>query len=213
MSLCDFVTYKDRCYQILLCYFSFSGLLPFIEGRCPGSKAPIFNQSNFFVSAPKVNINGSSFTISCWIKQTKWSDMGVIYGDWYYPLGYLLLSAANQSIVFYRQSTVNNDWWSLQTTNLSLIDWTHVVVTWHHVTRNVAIYANGKEVGKSRYSPNETFYEPTGKRFMIGNDGRAGDHQFHGSVMDLYVFDEALLLDEINVIRGVGLIAFPSDKY
>ena len=87
------------------------------------------------------------------------------------------------------------------------------MVTWHHVTRNVAIYANGKEVGRRMYSPKETFYGPTGKPFMIGNDGLTLDHQFYGSVMDLYVFHEALLLDEINVIRGVRFMAFPSDKY
>ena len=194
---------QGQVLKIFPCYFSFSGLPPFIEGRCPGSKAPIFNQSNFFASVPKVNFSGSSFTISCWIKQTKWSDMGVIYGDWHYPRGQFLLSAANQSIVFYRHSTVNNDWWSLQSTNLSLIDWTHVAVTWHHVTRKVTIYANGKEVGKRMYSPKEIFYGPTGKPFMIGNDELTLNHQFHGSVMDLYVFEEALLLDEINVLRGV----------
>ena len=89
-----------------------------------------------------------------------------------------------------------------------MIDWTNIVVTWHHVSRNDAIYANGKEVGKRMFSPKETFYGPTGKPYLIGNDGRAGDHQFHGSVMDLYVFDEALSLDEINVIRGVRFMHF-----
>ena len=137
----------------------------------------------------------------------------MIYGDWRYPRGQFLLSAANQSIVFYRHSTVTNDWWSLQSTNLSLIDWTHVVVTWNHVTRNVRIYANGKEVGKRMYSPNETFYGSTGKPFVIGKNGLTLDHQFHGSVMDLYVFDDALLLDEINVLRGVCFMTNTSDKY
>ena len=128
---------------------------------------------------------------------------GVIYGDWHYPRGQFLLSAVNQSIVFYRQSTVNDNWWSLRSTNVSLIDWTHVVVTWYHVTRIVAIYANGKEIGKRIYSPSETFYGPTGKPYMIGNDGLALEHQFYGSVMDLYIFDKALFLEEINVMRGV----------
>ena len=174
-----------------------------MDGRCPGSKALSFNQSNSFATAPKINLNGSSFTISCWIKQTKWREMGAIYGDWHYPRGQFLLSTANQSILFYRQSAINNKWWLLQSANVSLSDWTHVVVTWHHVTRVVSVYANGKEIGKRTYCPNETFYGPTGKPYMIGNDGLKDNHQFHGSVMDLYVFGIALFLEEVNVLRGV----------
>ena len=178
-----------------------------MDGRCPGSKALSFNQSNSFATAPKINLIGSSFTISCWIKQTKWREMGAIYGDWHYPRGQFLLSTANQTLIFYRQSAINNTWWSLQSANVSLSDWTHVVVTWHHNTRIVSIYANGKEIGRRTYWPNETFYGPTGKPYMIGNDGLKDNHHFHGSVMDLYVFDRALSLHEIDLLRGEWLMS------
>ena len=174
---------------------------------CPGSKALSFNQSDSFANAPKINLYDSSFTISCWIKQTKRGRMGAIYGDWHYPHGQFLLSIANQRLIFYRQSAINRKWLLLQSAYVSLRDWTHVVVTWYHTTRIVLIYANGKEIGRRTYCPREVFYGPTGKPYMIGNDGLKGNHQFHGSVMDLYVFDKALSLDEINMLRGERLMS------
>ena len=77
-----------------------------------------------------------------------------------------------------------------------------VAVTWQHVAGKALIYANGKKMGYGTYSPGETFYAPTGKLYMIGNDNHMTSHQFHGAVMDLYVFGTALSLDEINELRG-----------
>lgn len=91
----------------------------------------------------------------------------------------------------------------MQSTTVSLSAWTHVVVAWHHVTRTVLIYANGKVVGNKNYSAGETFNGPTGKPYIIGNDVHGHNHQFNGSVMDLYVFESALSLQESNLLRGV----------
>ena len=77
-----------------------------------------------------------------------------------------------------------------------------MAVTWDHVRHAVFIYANGQEVGKISYTPGASFFQPTGKLYQIGKDGHTDDHQFHGSVMDLYVFGTALKLDQINKLRG-----------
>ena len=77
-----------------------------------------------------------------------------------------------------------------------------MAVTWDHVRHAVFIYANGQEVGKRSYTPGASFFQPTGKLYQIGKDGHTDDHQFHGSVMDLYVFGTALKLDQINKLRG-----------
>ena len=78
-----------------------------------------------------------------------------------------------------------------------------MAVTWDHATGNSTIYVNGKNVGYRTYPPREvSFYPPTEKPYKIGNDGHRDDHQFHGSVMDLYVFGTALSLDQINKLRG-----------
>ena len=77
-----------------------------------------------------------------------------------------------------------------------------MAVTWDHVRGVVFIYANGQEIGYKSYTPEVLFSQPTGKLYQIGNDGHTDDHQFHGSVMDLYVFSKALTLDQINKLRG-----------
>ena len=77
-----------------------------------------------------------------------------------------------------------------------------MAVTWNHLTGLVFIYADGKQIGYKSFTLGGTFYRPTGSRYQVGNDGHYDNHQFHGSVMDLYVFDTALSLDQINRLRG-----------
>ena len=154
---------------------------------------------------PIINLNSRSFTIACWIKQSKWvhDQLGAIYGDWSHPWQFLL-STKNQKIIFHRhqQGTSDDQWWSLESTDVILSTWTHVAVTWDHVSGSVFIYADGKEIAFSSITPGATFSQPTGKWYQLGDDGHGENHQFHGSVMDLYVFGTALSLDEINKLRG-----------
>ena len=188
---------------LLFSSYSFSSSPLFAEGRCPGSKAAFFNQTNSFASTPTIKLNDQSFTIACWIKQSTWVPDGLaaIYSDWYDPWQFLL-SVKNQKIIFYRHQNGSEVLWSLESTKVSLDTWTHVAVTWDHVRGVVFIYANGQEIGYKSYTPEVLFSQPTGKLYQIGNDGHTDDHQFHGSVMDLYVFSKALTLDQINKLRG-----------
>ena len=78
-----------------------------------------------------------------------------------------------------------------------------MAVTWDHVIGAVYIYVDGKKVGYRSYEPEVKFYGPTGKLYQIGDDGHTRkNQQFHGSMMDLYVFGTALTLDQINKLRG-----------
>ena len=183
--------------------YSFNTSPFFAEGRCPGSKAAFFNQTYSFASTPIVSLSDRDFSIACWIKQTTWVPDGLaaIYGDWYDPWQFLL-SVKDQKIIFYRHQHGSEVWWFLESTKVSLNKWTHVAVTWDHVRGAVFIYANGQEIGNGSYIPGTSFFQPTGKLYQIGNDGHTDDHQFHGSVMDLYVFSKALTLDQINKLRG-----------
>ena len=192
---------KAKLFSFL--YFSFSGSPSFIKGRCPGNNATVFNQTNSFATAPIISLNGRSFTISCWIKQIKWvrDQFGAIYGDWHRPWQFLL-SSKNQRIAFQRHSTGSDEWPYLESNILPLRNWTHVAVTWQHATGILVMYADGKVIGQGSYE-NETFYGPTGVQYKIGEDGHSQNHQFYGSVMDLYVFGKALSLDEVNRLRGL----------
>ena len=83
-----------------------------------------------------------------------------------------------------------------------------MIIKWEHATKKVEIYADGKNAGDRTYSLDhgEMFYGPTGMPYMIGKDGHRENHQFHGSVMDIYIFGTALSLDEINKIRGLRIL-------
>ena len=70
------------------------------------------------------------------------------------------------------------------------------------MTGNVYLYANGIIVGSRSFTPGTKFYTLTDNRYKIANDGHWNDHQFYGSVMDLYVFGTALSRDEIAKVRG-----------
>ena len=77
-----------------------------------------------------------------------------------------------------------------------------MAVTWDHVTGFVLVYADGKVKGARLYPRSSTFAQPTGWHYQIGKSGHWNGHQFHGSVMDLYVFGTALPMEQINELRG-----------
>ena len=152
---------------------------------------------------PLINLGGRSFTIACWIKQTKRvkDETAAIYGDWRRPWNFLL-SLKNREIIFHRRRYGESQWWSAGSADVSFDAWTHVVVIWDHKKTAVSILADGLKVGENSFSSEDAFYEPTGNRYQIGDDGHWDDHQFYGSVMDLYVFGSALSLEQVNKLRG-----------
>ena len=165
--------------------------------------APRFVQ-NSFATAPAVHLNGRSFTICCWIKQTRSSSgRQTIYNDWHNPYQFQLIIVGNQ-LQFERRRHSHDitTWWYFRSTKLSFNTWTHIAVTWNHVTGNVYLYASGIIVGSRSFTPGTKFYTLTGNPYKIANDGHRNDHQFYGSVMDLYVFGTALSRDEIAKVRG-----------
>ena len=130
------------------------------------------------------------------------SGIQTIYNDWQYPWQFMLVISGDR-LLFRRRSYGSEEWWSVWSTNLSFNNWTHIAVTWNHVTGDVNLYANGIIVGTKWFKPGTTtFYTLTGNPYKIANDGHRNDHQFYGSVMDLYVFGTALSRDEIAKVRG-----------
>ena len=125
-----------------------------------------------------------------------------IYNDWHDPWQFQLIIVGDQ-LKFARHSHGIGEWWHFKSTKLSFSTWTHLAVTWNHVTGNVYLYANGIIVGSRSFTPGTKFYPLTGNPYKIANDGHpTKDRQFDGSVMDLFVFGTALSRDEIAKVRG-----------
>lgn len=112
---------------------------------------------------PLINLGGRSFTIACWIKQTKSvkDETAAIYGDWRRPWNFLL-SLKNREIIFHRrrEGYGESQWWSAGSADVSFDAWTHVVVIWDHKKTAVSILADGLRVGENSFSSEDAFYEP-----------------------------------------------------
>ena len=127
-----------------------------------------------------------------------------IYNDWHSPWQFLFY-IENHLLKFARHSFNDNyRWYIVQSSAVVTLDtWTHVAVTWNHVKGSSLLYIDGKREGYRTYQPRGTFfYKPSGRLYKIGNDDHWNDHQFYGSVMDLYVFGTALSVNGINKLRG-----------
>ena len=175
-----------------------------MKGRYPGSKAISFNQSESYASTPEIGINNKNFTIACWIKVAfirKFSQ--AIYGDWFSPWQFYFHISNTGNLAFERHLKIPSGWWILLSgTLIPLNKWIHVAVTWKQNEGLAQFYMDAVEVGNKSFSPSDTFYEPTGRQYQIGNDGHSDDGQFYGAIMDLYVLDVALSRDELNHLRG-----------
>ena len=176
-----------------------------MKGRFPGSKAIRFNKSKSYASTPEIGINDKNFTISCWINVALIKGLvpHAIYGDWFSPFQFVFVVSRDRKLRFNRYSKMSKKKYSvLSGTLIPLNQWIHVAVTWKQNEGLAQLYMDAVEVGNKSFSPDEKFYEPTGRQYQIGNDGHSNDHQFYGAIMDLYVLDVALSRDELNHLRG-----------
>ena len=82
----------------------------------------------------------------------------------------------------------------------SLNQWLHVAITWDQGQGLARLYIDAVEAGSLSFRPQEQFYPPSGKAYHVGSDSQG--NQFYGSMMDLYVLDQALTPQQINDLRG-----------
>ena len=153
---------------------------------------------------PIIRINNKNFTIACWIKVAlSRNERQFIYGDWFSPWQFIIgIYKTGQAIFQFHCYNAAYEWWHILGEVISLNQWIHVAVTWKQNQGLAQLYMDAVEVGNKSFSPNDTFYEPTGHQYQIGNEGHSDDHQFYGAIMDLYVLDVALSRDELNHLRG-----------
>ena len=165
-----------------------------------------FNESKSYATAPIIRINNKNFTIACWIKVTlSRNEIQFLYGDWFSPWHFYFGIFENGQAIFQfhcYNAASKIEWWSIFGRVIPLNQWIHVAVTWKQNEGLAQLYMDAVEVGNKSFSPNDKFYEPTGRQYQIGNDGHSDDHQFYGAIMDLYVLDVALSRDELNHLRG-----------
>ena len=173
-----------------------------MEGRFRGSKAIGFNQSESYAAVPKIDITGKNITIAAWIKVANLTGQTqTIYGDWVSPW-HFCIGISKSGVFLFGRKGKSGSYTYLYGKAVTLNKWVHVAITWNKNEGIAHSYIDAELVGDLSFSPSDAFYGPSSDPCKIGNDGHPDDHQFHGSVMDLYVLNITLSRDEVDHLRG-----------
>jgi hypothetical protein len=65
----------------------------------------------------------------------------------------------------------------------------------------VKLYIDANEVAVKLFDTNKKWHPPR-DTYEIGTDGHSDEHQFLGSVMDLYIIEGVMNSEQLNNLRG-----------
>lgn len=181
-------------------------------GRCPDSYAVTFDpkenvKSSFAEVWPSTDISKrKSYSIACWIKLKSYLSKNdytqVIFSDSAREK-FMLGIQSGKMFLLSSKAPDGKLWMKTAHERIPLNKWTHVTATWDgHI---ITLYVDGEERdGRSLDSPKTPDSSSDKTAFIAGNPNRDfNNNQFLGSVMDLYVFGNALSRDNvIEVYKG-----------
>ena len=196
----------------------------YTQGRCPGSQAPYFNNTDFYATVPNINISDCDFTIACWIRVPP-KGRGFAFAN---SVIFWSVSATGNPLFLSLLKYIQHDGISfvlkqmfrpLNYTNVITTrpkipydEWTHIAATCHG--KKTQMYVNGVYQSSRRqnisYPITDDFSTDMSseklKSYFIGKDPRREffrSGKFYGSVTDLHVIGVALSSAEISdLYRG-----------
>ena len=197
---------SDRCFCVFVSY-RYNASVKFTEGRCPGSKAMVFDYYNpkSRVTLPNVNIEDCDYTIAFWIRSTQrlsnsYHDVE-IWGSSRFGKG-LNLDVDGRYAKFCHEGSTGINWKCVDIySNVVMNNWTHITVTCEQ-DNGFKMYFNDERadiyspwqvksigfLGRHRPPPKETF--------VI-------DYSYSPVIMDLHILGFALPGDEFDdLYRG-----------
>ena len=182
--LCVFVPYR------------YSDPVNLTEGRCPGSKAMIFNASWSRVTVSNVNIGDCDYTIAFWIRLIQSNGFAEIVGS--SRSGKILVLATNGMSAHICPEVSTEIYMTCMRISSAVVvnNWTHVAVTCEQDNR-VKVFFNG-EIGTitSRPDLRVHFARPPKETFFI-------NYYYSPVIMDFHILGFALPRDEIyDLYRG-----------
>ena len=196
---------SDGCFCVFFSY-RYNAAVNYTEGRCPGSKAMVFDPYNpkSRVTLPNVNIEDCNYTIAFWIRSNQWLldyyQYVEIWGWSRFRKGlYLYVDETNAH--FCREVSTGIDAKCVDSySNVVMNNWTHITVTCEQ-DNEVKMYFNGEIANiHTPWLQSGLFWGqplPPKETFVI-------DYSYNSPViMDLHIFGFALPGDEIDdLYRG-----------
>ena len=196
---------NDCCLCVFVSY-RYNASVNFTEGRCPGSKAIVFDKVGSFVMVPNVNIGDCDYTIAFWIRLLRHDDRVVIgSGSSRSGKSFSLVIDGYHSNFEFRYEAFTRK--LFETTcvfgfpDVVRNNWIHIAVTCEQENR-VKIFFNGEIVNsfKRQYYVSVLLPKdkPPKETFVIGHD-----YFLSPVIMDLHILGFALSGDEIyDLYRG-----------
>jgi len=188
-------------------------------------KALLFDGTNSFVAvgdSSDLRLANTDFTIAAWIFETdrnpnyqdciiskRGSGPGVGKPDdgrgWFFSVRGLREGVGNPGHLVYQVSG-GQDPRALSTQTLSLNQWHHVGVVYHHASGTAELFIDGQwdSTTEGIPAPNPS----TIAEMHIGNDSQLAYNNayvFHGKISNLRIYGRALAQTEMTALYGAGL--------
>ena len=196
----DLTQETTNYYLCLFVSCRYNDSVNFTEGRCPGSKAMVFDN---FITVPNVSIGDCGYTIAFWIRLSGKYDGVVISGSSRSGKTFSLLIDGYSPVFDFCYETFTRILLETGTcvngsSDVVMNNWTHIAVTCEQENR-VKIFFNGEI---ANITEENTFgfllfiTKPPKETFVISAFS-------HAVIMDLHILGFALPGDEIyDLYRG-----------
>ena len=186
----------------------YDGPFSLINGWCLGSHAALFSRSDSKATLSKINITSCDFTIAFWVIST--ASEGPKVALWSVTGKLTYIAIRMKAIEVYSQFNM----YKWENENFTDSHWNHIALTCNNF--KIRMFVNGKET-ELKQPWYQTFVQSS-HRYMascvIGNnlDLSVTVQSSAGSVMDLYVTQEVLSVNQISdLIEGKITLDYTSN--
>ena len=117
-----------------------------------------------------------------------------------------MFCVSNSGMIRFHRHSTDHLWYKvISSTTAKVGKWHHVAVTWDQSLGGARMFIDATQVGFNTFNTSISWYPPRAT-YEIGDDGHSSEHQFVGSIMDLYIIDGALNTTELKTLKGMKQI-------
>ena len=167
-----------------------------------GNSAGYATVSNFDAS-----LTQTDFTVATWYNTDSVNGNQALFSNWGTGLAFLIQPTGGRLYLGLRNTDNANIYGNYinGTGDLLQDTWQHIAVTWDRGTKTLTAYIDGTQVGSYTSGLTNVDIATPGQDYMIGR--RESGNVLNGNLDEMWVFDQALTVDEIgNLITGNNIV-------